>query len=216
MFWFIVILAVVLIVIIKSGVYRTNNECKHCHKELKGTEQIWFGKKDKFCLCEECASKVHPQIMKFAKKNWDYLSYTDYLNWEEETEELRSQFEPDFKYGNHCELSIDSYRGLFKLTKRNNDTMIFRFDDLIDYEMNFRPEKVKEGVFGEKVKGEEYGIFKLSRPYVELEEVLNIGVHLELIPKGIINKKYEYQLSRDFMNAIMQVEICDRVQKMAQ
>lgn len=89
MFLIIVIAIIVLIILAKVGVFRKPAECRACGRTLKGTEQIKFGP-DGFVLCRDCASKINPQIMPYAKMNWSFADYQDYLAWEDETKEIRS------------------------------------------------------------------------------------------------------------------------------
>ena len=205
MFWIIVIAIVVLMVLWKMGVFRKPSECKNCGKTLKGTEQQVFKHGD-FCLCKECVDKIHPQIVYYAKEKWDYTDYMNYLTWEDATKEERAQFNPDVIYGH--QLSIDTERGLFSIGIGITDGMVFRFVDLIDYELNFKPEEVKQGLVGEKVKGNEFVMVELSSPSVYLEKVINRGVNLKLRKKGILSTKYEYELSDRFLEAIRDFTIC--------
>ena len=205
MFWIILIAIIVLIVLFKQGVFRKPGECKSCGKTLKGKEQQVFSSGD-FCLCKECADKIHPQIIKYAKESWNYTDYTDYLAWEEATKEERSHFNPDVTYG--YQLSIDTERGLFSIGTGKAGGMVLRFADLTDYELNFKPEEVKEGLLGDKVKGNEYITVELATPRVYLEEIINYGVKLRLRKKGILSTKYEYELSDGFMEAIRAFNIC--------
>lgn len=205
MFWIIVIAIIVLVILWKKGVFRKPGECKCCGKALKGTEQQVFSYGN-FCLCKECADKIHPQIIKYAKENWNYTDYTDYLTWENATKEERAQFNPDVTYG--YQLAVDTERGLFSIGTGKSGGMVFRFADLTDYELNFKPEEVKEGLLGDKVKGNEFVMVELSTPRVYLEAVINYGVKLRLRKKGILSTKYEYELSDKFMEAIRAFTIC--------
>ena len=208
MFWIIVIAIIVLVVLWKMGVFRKPDECKHCGKTIKGTEQqvFWYGD---FCLCKECASKIHPQIMKYAKENWNYTDYTDCLAWEDATKEERAKFNPDVKYGHECQIAVDTERGLFSIgTEATGGGMVLRFADLTDYELNFKPEEVKEGLLGDKVSGNEFITVDLSAPRVYLEEVISYGVKLRLRKKGFLSTKYEYELPDDFLEAIRAFTIC--------
>lgn len=214
MFWIIVIAIIVLVVLFKLGVFRKPDECKSCGKSIKGTEQQVFSNGD-FCLCKECAGKIHPQILKYAKENWSYTDYTDYLAWEEATKEERAHFNPDVKYGYGCQLAIDTERGLFSIgTKETGGGMVLRFADLTDYELNFKPLNVKEGLLGDKVEGEEIVMVELATPKLYLEDVINYGVKLKLRKKGFISTKYEYELSDDFLEAIRAFNICIYVEAM--
>lgn len=206
MFWLIVIAVIVLVVLFKMGVFRKPGTCQSCGKTLKGTEQQVFNGNTPFCLCKECADKIHPQILDFAKKNWSYNDYTDYLSWDEATKEERSQFSPDAKYG--YELAVDTERGLFSIGTGKKGGLVFRFADLTDYELNFKAEEVKEGLLGDKVKGNEYVTVDLAYPRVYIEEVINYGVKLSLRKKGFLSSKYEYEFSNGFSEIIRAFSIC--------
>lgn len=205
MFWIIVIAIIVLIVLFKVGVFRKPAKCQSCGSSIKGTEQTLLGP-GKVVLCKECASKIHPQIFSYAKNNWSYKDYTDYVAWEKETKDERGQFNPDCEYG--CKLSIDTERGLFSIGAGKSGRLVFRFTDLTDYELNFKPEEVKEGLLGDKVEGDEFIAVELARPRVYLEYVINYGVKLKLRKKGILSSKYEYDLSDGFLEAIRAFTLC--------
>lgn len=209
MLWFllIVIAIIAVVAVVKSGVFNPPAQCQCCGVSLKGTEQTLLGS-EKVVLCKNCAEKIHPQILGYAKKNWSYSDYTDYLAWEEETRQEREQFNPDVEYGNLCALKIDTKRGLFSLDLGFKKSMVFRFADLVDFDLNFKPEKVKEGLLGDKVKGNEFAAVELSRPRVYLEEIIKYGVSLGLRKKGILSSKYEYELSDAFLEAIRTFTIC--------
>ena len=130
------------------------------------------------------------------------------MAWEEATKEERSQFNPDSRYGYGCELKVDTERGLFSLGSGKKGGLVFRFADLIGYELNFKPEEVKEGLLGDKVKGNEFVMVELATPRVYLEEVINFGVKLKLRKKRILSTKYEYELSDGFMEVIRAFTIC--------
>ena len=215
MLWVLLIAIVIIaiVVIVKKGVFNPPAQCQCCGKSLKGTEQTLLGS-EKVVLCKDCADKIHPQILKCAKKNWSYSDYTDYLAWEEETREERAQFNPEVEYGNAYTLKIDTERGLFSLDAGYKKSMVFRFADLCDYDLDFKPEKVKDGLLGEKVKGNEFVAVELSRPNVYLEEVVKYGVSLRLRKKGILSSKYEYQLSDAFLEAIRAFSICIYIEMM--
>lgn len=197
----IIIAVIVLFILFKIGYFRKPTECKSCGKSLKGTEQKVFNHGE-FCLCKECANKIDTQIVDYAKENWTYKDYADYVAWEEATKEERSQFKPDVKYG--YELAIDTERGLFRI----NSGIVFRFADLADYELNFKPEQVKEGLLGDKIMGNEFITVDLTTPRVYLETILKHGVKLKLKKKGFISTKYEYEFSDEFMDVVRAFTVC--------
>lgn len=83
-----------------------------------------------------------------------------------------------------------------------------RFADLTDYELNFKAEEVKEGLLGNKVKGNEYVTVDLAYPRVYIEEVIDYGVKLSLRKKGFLSSKYEYEFSNGFSEIIRAFSIC--------
>ena len=207
MIWIVIVAVIVLIILFKIGIFRKPGECKECGKAIKGTEQVVFDGHEKMILCKDCAAKIHPQIMQYAKDNWDYVEYTDYLLWEKETEAERAKFNPDEQYGGNKALMIDTERGLFsigksKIFKDNESGIVLRFTDLIGYDINFEPEKVKEGVLTDRVQGREYVKVDMHRPNVKLDEVLSYSASYPLKKKGILRSRYEYQFSEKFLNII--------------
>ncbi len=203
----IIVVVIVLFVLFKIGIFRKPTQCEECGKSLKGTEQQVFGKSVKMILCKDCAAKIHPQIMKHAKENWNYELYKDYLDWEKETADERYKFNPDVQYGTNKTLKIDTERGLFsidspKVFKDDDKGIVLRYADLLTYFFDFKPEEVKEGILRDKVKGDEYAVICTNRPSVVIEEKLNLYVSYPLKKRGIIETRYEYQLSKKFLDAI--------------
>ena len=205
---FLIILVVIVIVILfKMGVFRKPSKCQNCGKTLKGTEQRVFDGNIPFCLCKECADKIHPQILSYAKNNWSYTDYINYLTWEDATKEERAQFNPDVKYG-LCELKIDTERGLFSIGLGMNGGLVFRFADLSDYELDFKPEKVDESFFGDTIRGDEFITVELTVPKVYIEEIIKPRVELCANKKGFLSSKYEYALSEEFTEIIRAFTLC--------
>lgn len=205
MILFIVIAIVVLVVLFKKGVFRKEAECQACGTSVKGTEQTLLGPNG-VVLCKHCAAKIHPRIMPYAKTDWNFEDYNDYISWEEETKEERNQFDPDYDYRNI--LSIDMDHGLFSVGSGKKAGMVFRFADIDSYELNFKPQELKEGILGDKVQGDEYITLQLSRPNVYLEEVVNYGVKVRARKKGIISTKFEYGFSKEFSEIVRAFAIC--------
>jgi transcription elongation factor Elf1 len=207
--WFVIlVIVIVLIVLVKKGVFRKEAQCRQCNATIKGTEQFVFrGRGDEFVLCANCYQKIHPRVSNYAKEHWSYADYQDYLEWEETTREERALFHPTDEYGYATRLRVDTDRCLFTIGSGTND-LVFRFADLKDFDINFKPEEVKEGVFSTKVKGDEYAAVELALPNVYIEEILNYGAKYKLREKGFISKKYEYELSENFTNIITAFQIC--------
>ncbi len=127
--WIVIILLIIAaFVVYKMGVFRKPGVCRHCNKPIKGIEQVVFKTDDSsFILCKECAKKITPQIREFAKNQWVYEDYTDYLKWAEETKEERAQFAETDTYDGATTFYIDRNHALFKI---GYDGEVLRFKDV--------------------------------------------------------------------------------------
>ena len=209
MFWVVLIAIIVLVILYIKGVFRKEADCMHCGKHLKGTEQFLFSPENgaDVVLCYDCYNKVPHKILDYATSHWSYSDYKSYLDWEEATKEERSHFNPTVEYGDFTKLKIDMERCLFTIGNGYDD-IVFRFMDLQSYELNYKPEAVKDGMLGAKVTGNEYVAIELLAPSLYLEEILKYGVSYRLREKGFISKKYEYDFSDKFFELIMSFNAC--------
>ncbi len=189
--------------------------CSCCQQETRGVDQEkWgWGGPNSFIICKQCATRVNPQIVPYAKEHWSYKDFADYLNWEEETKKQRSQFVITEKYGSESVLMVDNIHNLFsigraKLIGNGQPGMIFRFEDLADFDLDFKPDEIKEGVLGNKVRGTEYANITLCRPVVNIEVSLNSAAEYSLRKKGLLSSKYEYDMSEEFLKVISAFTIC--------
>jgi len=224
MFLVIVIAIIVLIVCASKGVFSKPQPCKHCGKELKGTEQKRFtgvslmgalygetetAMPESFVLCQDCFNKIHPQLVMFAQSSWKYSDYTNYLEWEEQTKEERSAFKPDIEYGEfRSELKIDQERGLFSIGSGKSGGLVLRFEDLIEYDVNYEPKELKEGFLNDKIIGDEYIKITTKVPSLLLTNTLHSDVKYKAKVQGILNPKYGYEFSDEFYNIIRVFSIC--------
>ncbi|MBO6129439.1 MAG: hypothetical protein J6P79_11160 [Pseudobutyrivibrio sp.] len=224
MFLVIVIVVIVLIVLAYKGVFSKPQPCKHCGKELKGTEQKSFSGissmrflygeteapvSESFVLCQDCYNKIHPQLRTFAGVEWTYNDYKNYLEWEEQTKEERSLFKPDIEYGEfRSELKIDQERGLFSIGSGKNGGLVLRFEDLIEYDINFEPKEYKEGFLNDKIIGDEYIKITTKVPALLLTNTLYSDAKYKAKVKGILNPKYGFEFSDEFYNIIRIFSIC--------
>ncbi len=209
MIGFSIFAGIVLVIMYKMGFFKKSDTCYECEKRIKGRYKREF-EKGGFCLCEECASVIHPQILDYAKKNWDIDDLRDYKAWEEATKEERSLFNPDVTYG--YKLSIDTKRRLFSLGEGKKAGMVLRFADLNGYELNFKPEEIKEGLLGDKVKGSEYVAVELVAPRVYLEDYVKFGVKVKAKVKSYIGREYEYDFTSEFKKIIRIFANCAQVE----
>lgn len=208
MFLLILIAVIALIVLAKMGIFRKAKTCPSCGTTVKGTEQTVFEGRNPFVLCKNCAGKIHPQILDYAKKNWEIEDYKDYIAWEEATKEERSHFDPDVN--KTYNVKIDTRHNLFALGSGKKGGMVFRFADLLNYELKFAAEKVEEGFFSDTVRGNELITVELDVPNVYLEEVVTWNTDMKLKKKGTYSPKYEYVYTPDFTEIVIAFKDCVR------
>ena len=209
-FWIVLLVALVLFVLFKVGIFRKKAKCVDCGKDIKGTEQTVFSKgKTRFVLCKDCAKKIDKQIFKEAKIKWNFENYRDYLAWEEETREEREKFMPTIEYGHGDCLMIDQKHKLFSMGKVkglsdvNIPGIVLRFADIEFFNIDFKPETIKEGVIrSDCVEGTEFATIAMKRPFVVLKSDLNSFV------KCAIKNGNSYSLSPEFQYAIDAFEEC--------
>ncbi|WP_455720483.1 hypothetical protein [Agathobacter sp.] len=210
MFFIIIVAIVVLIVLYGMGVFSKPAPCQCCGTELKGTQQIKFGNiHSQFILCKDCENKIHPVIKDYANSNWSYSDFEDYLAWEEETKDERAQFSKTSSYGSYCSVDIDKKRGLFKINMPLiKEGMVFRFADLDDCDIDFRPEEADDGFLNSTVMGNEFIMVELTRPNVRIEEMLTLTACYSAKKKGVFSTKYEYNLSDELYGFIRTFTTC--------
>ena len=197
MFWIIVIAIVVLIVLYSMGIFRKPAACQCCGAQLKGPDQVvWGAEGSKFILCKNCASRVHPQAKEYAKENWTYQDYADYLAWDEATKEDRSQFKPTREYGFSEKVFIDIEKGLFSIGSNAKSGLVLRFADLTSYHFIFKPVKRDESKLKPHFKGQEVVSVTMRNPNLHLEGIVNYGAYYaaEIVGGG----KMKYDLSDNF------------------
>ena len=206
----IVIVVIVLLVLYCMGIFNKPANCQCCGTLLKGTQQVKFGEiKSEFILCKNCSQNVHPFIKDYAQQHWSYSDFEDYLAWEEETKDERSQFKSKYSYGSHGTVQIDTERGLFKIKDPyEEEGMVFRFEDLNDYDIDFKPEDMEKSFMDACIMGEEYIMVDLIRPSVRIEETLDLTAIYSAKKKGILSSKYEYNLEGDFVGFIRTFTTC--------
>ena len=137
-------------------------------------------------LCSTCTAKI-PSFMKESVKTHyelnDYMTFLEYIEYS--NRELRSRFhETHYYYSIH----IDTENKLFYLGyDMNEKTVFFNFHSIEDFDLIFKAEVLKEGVLGDKVKGELLLILKMNIPYFYHEEILDYSAKAKAKKKLLTN-----------------------------
>ncbi len=198
MFLVLVIAVVAVVICFKLGLFRKATQCEDCGKSIKGSEQRWYGVNNKFCLCKDCATKI-PLIMDdYAKENWSYDDYKNYIKWNEETKEVRSKFNADKSYNGNLAIDIDNALFTFSSGKARDKSTVFRFKDISKFDIDFEPESIKQGLVGDKVVGTEYVYVEMDNLNFKIGVELKKNVSVKLKSKGFFKKEYSYEYTKNF------------------
>ena len=133
--------------------------CAHCGNKAGMLSRLKL--KDGNYLCWDC-QKIIPDSI---RDSWAALNgaenYQGLLDYKKKSDsEYKPQFNGTFSYG---EIEIDENHGLFRIGY--DDTLIYSFANVVDFDFGFVAETVKEGIFKDKVKGKSIGYIVLSNPF---------------------------------------------------
>lgn len=141
-------------------------------------------------LCSTCASKIPSFMKESAKAHYkldDYRVFLEYIEYS--NRELRPCF-----HETHCYYSIhiDTENKIFYLGyDMNEKTVFFNFHNIEEFDLVFKAEELKEGVLGDKVKGELLLILKMNLPYFYHEEILDYSAKAKA-KKKLLSNRVEY------------------------
>ncbi len=169
------------------GIFKEIN-CAHCGKKTNLLTRLKLH--DGNYLCSDCMSKVPSYMKDSVKAHYDLedfrslLAYIEYSNTE-----LRPRFhETHWYYSIH----IDTENKLFYLGYDIDEkTVFFNFYNIEEFNLTFNAEEFKEGVLGDKVKGELLFILKMNNPYFYHEEILDYSAKAKA-KKKLLSNRVEY------------------------
>ena len=162
--------------------------CAHCGQKTSLLARMKLH--DGNYLCSTCAAKIPSFMKESVKAHYDLSDYRTFLEYiEYSNRELRPRFhETHYYYSIH----IDTENKLFYLGyELNEKTVFFSFHSIEDFDLIFKAEVLKEGVLGDKVKGELLLILKLDFPYFYHEEILDYSAKAKA-KKKLLSNTVEY------------------------
>lgn len=127
-----------------SGGIKAPIQCKHCGKMIKFMEpQIFLGKSDDIDLrtgkrtmeeneaviCRNCIAKINKASFRDSC-GWDYQDYLNYLEWDKDTKDDRSQFNPTHMQGKGTALYLDVNRDMFCISRQGEAGTVYYLRDL--------------------------------------------------------------------------------------
>ena len=142
-------------------------------------------------LCDDCTACVPSYMKESFRKLYElegYRAFKEYIKIS--NEQLRPNFNETHSFYNlhldasNCLFCMDSY-----ITEK---TLFFDMGLITKFGLDYRPEEVKNGLLGEKVKGKIYMELEMEAPYFYTGEVLADGVKARASSSFFGNKvKYE-------------------------
>ena len=118
----------------------------------------------------------------------DYRDFKEYVRYSNNS--LRPLFCETKKY---YTIHIDEENWLFYLgNKVDESTLFFRFSDILNFDLIFAPEEFKEGITGDKVRGNILFELSMLTPYFNYEEKLDSHVSAKA-KKKLFGSKIVYE-----------------------
>lgn len=161
--------------------------CVHCGNKTNILTRAKL--KDSQYVCSKCTSKIPVMISK-GLSDYDYEDFKELKAYlEHSNNELSKIFRENHSY---YTIHIDTEHELFYLDNCY-PRVYFKFEDLADFHLEFRPDEVKEGFLSSKVTGKIHLKLKMSSPYCFVEEVLDYSAKAKAeIVNGIFKSKVSY------------------------
>lgn len=142
-------------------------------------------------LCSKCMTCI-PSYMK--SSFIDKYSYEDYNTFKEyvdySNKELRPLFHETHEFHN---IHIDTENRIFYMGYGiDSETLFLRFAGITRFDMVFKAEDYKEGIFGDKVTGKILFELGMDTPYFYREEVLTTNAKAKA-KKKLFGSKIEFE-----------------------
>lgn len=142
-------------------------------------------------ICSEC-SRIIPY---YAYQSYletytleDYFMFKEYRSFSDR--ELRPIFEESDSY---YDLHLDNIQDLFYIGPRiDKNTIFFRLQDVVNFELIFKPKEAKGGITGQKVEGDVLLQIEVRQPYFKFEAKLAKDVKAKA-KKELFGAKVTYE-----------------------
>ena len=170
------------------GIFKEIN-CAYCGEKTSTFTRLKLHNGNYLCL--NCASKIPSFMKKTVKAHYNLVNYRNFLEYiNYSNNELRPQCRETHHY---YSIHIDTENRIFYLGYDINEkTVFFNFHNIEDFDLIFKAEEFKEGMLGDKVKGELLLILKMNLPYFYHEEILDYSAKAKA-KKKLLSNKVEYE-----------------------
>ncbi len=163
--------------------------CVNCGKEAIFLFRTKLA--DKNYLCKECAKIIPSYMKKSVKQHYrledyrDLKAYIEYSNLE-----LRTLFQETDSYET---IHLDQESGIFYIGYGIDEkTMFFEFANVTSFDLVFKAEEYKDGVFREHVKGKVLMELEVESPFFHHEEIILYSAKAKA-RKALFGSKVRYE-----------------------
>ena len=163
--------------------------CSHCGTKTSLLTRLKLA--DGSYLCSQCASKIPDYLKESVSSHYglqEYRAFLTYIGYSNRT--LCPQFHETHSY---YSIHIDTENKILYLGYGINDKTVFiHLKNIDDFNLTFRAEEFKEGMLGDKVKGELLMTIKVRFPYFYYEEILDYSAKAPA-KKKFLSSSVEYE-----------------------
>lgn len=173
------------------GLFKDIN-CSHCGAKTNPLTRM--KREDGHYLCSQCVSRIPAYMKESVRSHYslqEYQSLLKYIDFSNRT--LRPKFHQTHSY---YSINIDTENKILYLGYGINDkTLFINLKNVEDFSLSFRAEEFKEGMLGDKVKGELLMTIKVKFPYFYYEEILDYSAKAPA-KKKLLSSRVEYENPR--------------------
>ncbi len=163
--------------------------CAECGKKTNILTRTELS--DENYLCSDCSDYVPYYMLNSVSGNYTLSDFREFKNYMNTTnKDLKARFRETKSFYN---LHLDSENRIFYIgSKIKENTVFMRLFDIEEFDLIFSPNKIKEGMLGDKVYGKIILQIKSGYPYFYHEEVLAEDVKSSATKK-LFGTKVEYE-----------------------
>ena len=162
--------------------------CANCGEETSFLTRTKIANGEEY-LCSNCSSNV-PKLFSKSLKVCSLDDYKYILEYMTGQEELKNKFNDTLTYH---DFHVDTENKLFYVQRGLFEKPIyFKLENLSFIDFEFIPEEVKEGIFGDKVKGDVKITISIDKPCCFFEAKIATGVKAPA-HKRFLQNKYDFE-----------------------
>ncbi len=163
--------------------------CAEC-----GEKTNWFTRTrlgDNTYVCSKCTQDIPSYIKKCVD---GIYTLDDFRNLKKYIKKSQKEYEPIFKEtSSYKDIHLDAFHGLLYFKSSWTDPIVcFKLSSILEFELSFSPNKIKEGIISDKVSG--YVLFHMvvSNPLFYVEKIIDENAKAPA-KTSLFGRKVEYE-----------------------